>query len=228
MGDPLESMHQDEEADTFEEDQSDDPVNEGQTTEEGEAESQENGGEDTGCSTDQDVGDEDPSQDQTSFEVEDKDEDRSDGFRPPGLDLNRSFDPDNSLLSTDSRGGSLKDNESRQKALSQEHRGRIPTHPVGNSGPPKTSGGDSPMEVQRGFSCGPDPGNSCIPHSGEAKEAKATPGHDFDLSGFNSQFIQDDLERTVEAIRVQQRQFSVVDQVNHSIAQLTSQITQQG
>ena len=160
MGDSLENMHQGDATDTFEEDPSD-PVREGQTME---VESQD-AGEDTGY-TDQDVEveEDDRSRDLTSSEVEDKDEDLSDRFLEPELDSNRSFNPDNFLLRTDSSSGSLKDAESRYNALSQDHRGRIPTHAAENIGPPKTKGVDSPVEVQRSFSHGPDSGEGCFLH----------------------------------------------------------------
>jgi len=227
MSDPIESMHQ---GGGFEEDRSD-RVNEGPTTEEGEAESQDVGGEDTGCSTDQDVDVEEPnrSRDQTSseVEVEDKDVNRPDAFgRAPRLDTNRSFDHDSSLLRTDSSGGSLKDAETRQRVLPPDGRGRIPTH-IPGTGPAKVSIDGSPMEVQGSFSCKSNSSSSGFGRPGHETDSRTAASRNPDLSGFNSQFIHDDLERTVEAIRAQQRHFSVVDQVNRSIGQLMSHMTQQ-
>lgn len=222
MGDPLASMNQGEETDAFEEGHSD-PVNEGQTTEEGEAESQD-AGEDTGCSTDQDVDveDDDRGRDQTSSEMEDKEEDRSDQFRSSALDSSRSFDPDNSLVRTESSVGAQKEAESQQSAHPQDFRRRI-TQATGNSSSGKSSRGGSLMEVQRSFSGEPGPGQGELSQHGQANETC----RNFDLSAFNSQFIQEDLERTIEVIRAHQRQFSVVEQVNETIAQLMSQMTQQ-
>lgn len=215
MTDPIEDRRQDDENATFE----------GQTSQEGEAESQEAGEEDSDSTED-----EDKTREQTTSELGDKEEDHSGRFRPSAaFQANRSFDPDDSILQTDFGGGGEMTN--RQRVLSTSGRGGFEI--------PSTSGGyessknftASPVDPQRSFSRQPVAGQKRQNRGDQAgsvtRAAKDAPGRNADLAGFSSQFIQEDLEKTVEAIKAQQRQFSIVDQVNRSISQLMSQAVQQ-
>ena len=195
------------------------------------------GEEDTGCSTDQEVEDEDPSREQTSSEVEvdEKDEaNRTDASllvvvdpRLPESEKRRSFDSDHSLHSADGGGGGNDGGSTTTTETANRSTAETNSH-VFSSGGSRTDGRRNPLpprENPANRGGGGRGGRAATEARAAAAAAVATAQ---DLSKFNSQYICADLKRTVEAIHAQQKQFTLPEKITTITEQLMRQMNRQG
>lgn len=189
------------------------------TADEEDGDSQDFGGEDTVCSTDQEVEDEDPSREQTSSEVEvEKDDvDQTDA----SLDLResekrRSFDLDHPLQPGDGgNDGSTSETANRSIGGSAE------------TNSPHVFSGGSRTDGRRNLPPRVNAANRGGGRCGRAATEARAAATGQDLSKFNSQYIQYDLKRTVEAIHAQQKHFTLPEKIATNTEQLMKQMNLQ-